>query len=191
MNEPWYCCAEPTGDQLVHRRWRGDCGRRGSRPKSDTIAESSTPMGNPHQEAKLLILASKLGYQTRGFAEAAEKLGVEVVFGTDRCHKLEDPWGDGALPLHFEAPQRGSGRNRASNSQASHLTRSSLWAIGRRLRPLTRRKSSASREIRRKRWRTCRNKLRQRRSSIGGGRCRCRSFFLSRRRTIWRMCWRA
>jgi predicted ATP-grasp superfamily ATP-dependent carboligase len=54
---------------------------------------------------RLLILASKLGYQTRGFAEAAEKLGVEVLFGTDRCHKLDDPWGDGALALHFENPR--------------------------------------------------------------------------------------
>lgn len=52
-----------------------------------------------------MILASKLGYQTRGFAEAAEKLGVDVVFGTDRCHKLDDPWGDSALPLHFEKPR--------------------------------------------------------------------------------------
>jgi len=54
----------------------------------------------------LLILASKLGYQTRGFAEAAERLGIEVRFGTDRCHQLEDPWADGALPLHFENPQQ-------------------------------------------------------------------------------------
>ena len=53
---------------------------------------------------RLLILASKLGYQTRGFAEAAEKLGVEVIFGTDRCHQLDDPWGDRALALHFEKP---------------------------------------------------------------------------------------
>jgi len=50
----------------------------------------------------LLILASKLGYQARGFAEAAEKLGVAVRFGTDRCHQLDDPWGDDALPLQFE-----------------------------------------------------------------------------------------
>jgi predicted ATP-grasp superfamily ATP-dependent carboligase len=57
------------------------------------------------QRKKLLILASKLGYQTRGFADAATALGVEVQFGTDRCHKLEDPWGDGALPLSFESPQ--------------------------------------------------------------------------------------
>jgi biotin carboxylase len=55
---------------------------------------------------RLLILASKLGYQTRGFADAAEKLGVEVIFGTDRCQKLDDPWGDGAIPVHFEAPQQ-------------------------------------------------------------------------------------
>ena len=54
---------------------------------------------------RLLILASKLGYQTRGFAETAETLGVEVVFGTDRCHQLENPWGDHALSLHFENPR--------------------------------------------------------------------------------------
>ncbi|MFZ0334248.1 MAG: ATP-grasp domain-containing protein [Candidatus Acidiferrales bacterium] len=54
---------------------------------------------------KLLILASKLGYQTRGFADAAAALGVEVQFATDRCHKLEDPWGDGALPLNFAHPR--------------------------------------------------------------------------------------
>lgn len=54
---------------------------------------------------KLLILASKLGYQTRGFADAAAALGVEVHFATDRCHKLDDPWSDGAVPLHFEKPQ--------------------------------------------------------------------------------------
>lgn len=57
------------------------------------------------RKKRLLILASKLGYQTRGFADAADKLGVEVRFGTDRCHQLDDPWGDGALPLHFERPQ--------------------------------------------------------------------------------------
>ena len=55
---------------------------------------------------RLLILSSKLGYQTRSFAEAARKLRVEVFFGSDRCRKLEDPWGDGALPLHFEQPEQ-------------------------------------------------------------------------------------
>jgi biotin carboxylase len=57
------------------------------------------------RKRRVLILASKMGYQTRGFADAAEKLGVEVVFGTDRCHQLENPWGDDALALHFENPR--------------------------------------------------------------------------------------
>ncbi len=64
-----------------------------------------TVQGDRTQSKRVLILASKMGYQTRGFAEAAEKLGVEVVFGTDRCHQLENPWGDDALALHFENPQ--------------------------------------------------------------------------------------
>ena len=55
---------------------------------------------------RILILASKLGYQTRSFAEAARRLGVEVVFGTDRCHQLDDPWADRAIPLHFEQPEQ-------------------------------------------------------------------------------------
>jgi D-alanine-D-alanine ligase-like ATP-grasp enzyme len=53
----------------------------------------------------LLILASKLGYQTRSFSQAAGQLGVEVVFGTDRCHQLDDPWADGALALQFQLPR--------------------------------------------------------------------------------------
>lgn len=50
---------------------------------------------------RLLILASKLGYQTRGFIEAAQRLGIEVALGTDRCHQLDDPWNDRAWPLDF------------------------------------------------------------------------------------------
>jgi biotin carboxylase len=53
----------------------------------------------------LLLLASKMGYQTRGFAEAARRLEVEVLIGSDRCHQLGDPWSDGAIPLHFEQPE--------------------------------------------------------------------------------------
>jgi biotin carboxylase len=54
---------------------------------------------------RLLILASKLGYQTQSFAEAARSLGVAVVFATDRCHQLDDPWSDGAIALHFDRPE--------------------------------------------------------------------------------------
>ncbi|PYV18951.1 MAG: carboxylate--amine ligase [Acidobacteria bacterium] len=51
---------------------------------------------------RLLLLTTTTGYQTRAFVEAARKLGAEVVFGSDRCHVLDDPWQDGALALHFE-----------------------------------------------------------------------------------------
>jgi len=55
--------------------------------------------------SRLLILASKLGYQTRSFAEAAKSLGADVVFASDRCHQLEDPWADGAIAVRFEDPE--------------------------------------------------------------------------------------
>ena len=55
---------------------------------------------------RLLILSSKLGYQFRGFAEAARRLGAEVQIGSDRCHQLDDPWRDGAIALHFENPEQ-------------------------------------------------------------------------------------
>ncbi|HYL63645.1 MAG TPA: ATP-grasp domain-containing protein [Candidatus Methylomirabilis sp.] len=53
---------------------------------------------------RLLLFAAKLGYQTRSFDEAARKLGIELIFVTDRCHQLDDPWGDRAIPVHFESP---------------------------------------------------------------------------------------
>jgi biotin carboxylase len=58
---------------------------------------------SPAQQ-RILILASKLGYQTRGFIEAAQRLGVDVALGTDRCHQLNDPWNDRAWPLDFPEP---------------------------------------------------------------------------------------
>jgi biotin carboxylase len=53
---------------------------------------------------QVLLFAGKLGYQTRSFDEAARQLGVQLLFVTDRCHQLEDPWGDRAIPVHFESP---------------------------------------------------------------------------------------
>ena len=46
---------------------------------------------------RVLLLATTTGYQTRAFGEAAERLGVDLVFATDRCDMLEDPWQDQAL----------------------------------------------------------------------------------------------
>ena len=53
---------------------------------------------------RVLLFASKLGYQTRSFAEAAGKLNVELIYVTDRCHQLDDPWEDRAIAVHFEKP---------------------------------------------------------------------------------------
>jgi biotin carboxylase len=55
--------------------------------------------------SRLLLFSNKLGYQTRSFEEAARNLNTEIVYVTDRCHQLEDPWGDRAVPVHFESPQ--------------------------------------------------------------------------------------
>jgi len=63
-----------------------------------------------HAHPRLLLLASKLGYQTRTFVEAAKRLGVDVTIGSDRCHQLDDPWSDGAVPLHFEQPEQAAQR---------------------------------------------------------------------------------
>src|SRR6266849_6137294 len=51
--------------------------------------------------ARALVLSTTTGYQTRSFGEAAERLGVELVFATDRCHLIDDPWRDGAIPVRF------------------------------------------------------------------------------------------
>jgi ATP-grasp domain/L-amino acid ligase C-terminal domain 2/ATP-grasp N-terminal domain len=50
---------------------------------------------------RVLLLATTTGYQTRAFGEAAERLGVDLVFATDRCDVLEDPWQDRAVPIRF------------------------------------------------------------------------------------------
>ncbi len=50
---------------------------------------------------RVLLLAATTGYQTRAFGESADRLGVELVFATDRCDVLEDPWRDGAIPIRF------------------------------------------------------------------------------------------
>jgi hypothetical protein len=56
-------------------------------------------------DPRLLLVAATTGYQTRSFAEAARRHGIEVVLATDRCHILEDPWRDQAIPVRFEEPR--------------------------------------------------------------------------------------
>src|SRR5690349_17017361 len=54
---------------------------------------------------RVLLVAATTGYQVREFAEAARALDVELVLATDRCHILENPWGDDAVPIRFEDPE--------------------------------------------------------------------------------------
>jgi len=54
---------------------------------------------------RILIVAATTGYQTRMFADAARRLAFDAVLATDRCHVLEDPWGDRAIPIRFDDPQ--------------------------------------------------------------------------------------
>ena len=50
----------------------------------------------------LLLFATTTGYQIRVFADAARRLGMDLTLATDRCHIMEDPWGDHALPVRFD-----------------------------------------------------------------------------------------
>jgi len=49
----------------------------------------------------VLLLATTTGYQIRSFGEAAERAGIRLLFASDRCDQLEDPWWDGAIPVKF------------------------------------------------------------------------------------------
>ncbi len=50
---------------------------------------------------RVLLVAAATGYQVRSFDGAAARLGVELALATDRCHRLDDPWRDGAVPIRF------------------------------------------------------------------------------------------
>jgi len=50
---------------------------------------------------RLLLVASKLGYQIRQFEHAARRIGADVTLATDRCERIDDPWGDHAVAVKF------------------------------------------------------------------------------------------
>lgn len=54
---------------------------------------------------RVLLLSTTTGYQANAFKAAAERMGVSIALATDRCHVLEDPWGDGAIPVRFQEPE--------------------------------------------------------------------------------------
>jgi biotin carboxylase len=50
---------------------------------------------------RVLLLSTTVGYQLRSFGESAARLGIDLMLATDRCHHLDDPWRDGAVPVRF------------------------------------------------------------------------------------------
>lgn len=52
---------------------------------------------------RVLLVTTTTGYQTRAFDEAARRLDIDLVFVTDRCDQLDDPWRDSAIPIRFHA----------------------------------------------------------------------------------------
>ncbi len=61
--------------------------------------------GGGRRETRVLLFSHTTGYQLRAFNDAAAALGIELVFATDRCHKLDDPWQDRAIPVRFHEPE--------------------------------------------------------------------------------------
>ena len=50
---------------------------------------------------RILLLAATTGYQIRSFGEAAQAVGATLLFASDRCDRLRDPWWDQAIPVRF------------------------------------------------------------------------------------------
>src|SRR5579871_5022857 len=67
-------------------------------------ANAKLKEANMTPRKKLLLIGATTGYQTRVFAESAARLGYDLQLATDRCHVLEDPWGDQAAALRFDDP---------------------------------------------------------------------------------------
>jgi biotin carboxylase len=55
---------------------------------------------------RVLLLTTTTGYQTRMFAAAGKRLGIELVYATDRCDQIDDPWGDNAIAVRFHEEWR-------------------------------------------------------------------------------------
>src|ERR1039458_9511649 len=53
---------------------------------------------------RVLLVAATTGYQTRAFSAVAEAMGIELVLATDRCHVMDNPWGDDAIAVRFDDP---------------------------------------------------------------------------------------
>jgi biotin carboxylase len=87
-----------------------------------------------------LLLSNTTGYQLRAFNDAAEALGFELVFATDRCHRLDDPWQDRAVPVRFHELEASVA---AIVERARELPIDGVIAVGDRPVPLAARAAEA------------------------------------------------
>ena len=55
---------------------------------------------------RVLLIATTTGYQIRSFGDAAAKLGIRLMFASDRCDQIDDPWWDQAIPVRFHEEER-------------------------------------------------------------------------------------
>ncbi len=77
------------------------------------------PTRQPMPPPRVLLFATTTGYQVRAFGEAATRLGVELVFATDRCQTLDDPWRDAAIPVRFHDEDASLRRVREATATAA------------------------------------------------------------------------
>jgi hypothetical protein len=76
---------------------------------------------------RVLLLATTTGYQTRMFEDGAAEIGVEIVYATDRCDHLENPWRDGAIAVRF---QEEAASLRAIREAIAHRPVHGVLAVG-------------------------------------------------------------
>jgi phosphoribosylaminoimidazole carboxylase (NCAIR synthetase) len=55
---------------------------------------------------RVIVFSTTTGYQLRAFDEAAVRLGIDLRLASDRCHVLDDPWRDHAVPVRFQDPEQ-------------------------------------------------------------------------------------
>ena len=77
--------------------------------------------------ARVLLVAETTGYQTRMFGDVAERCGISLIFATDRCHQLDDPWRDAAVPIRFHNEEESV---RAIVEKMSHGRIDGVVAVG-------------------------------------------------------------
>jgi biotin carboxylase len=76
---------------------------------------------------RVLLLATTTGYQIRAFGDAAERLDVDLVFATDCCGVLDDPWRDRAMAIRFHDE---AGSTETILNEASRYPIDGVLAVG-------------------------------------------------------------